>query len=170
MSFHFYCVDADYCNFLRKSDPCVPYTMDCKSIRPFVGIVFSVNGLNYYAPLTSPKPKHLHMKNQIDFMKINGGRWGAINFNNMVPVHNRSLLKVDMRIVSTDTKADIDYKNLLGNQLSWCNSNKAVILSQANKLHKVITQGRGRLELVNRCCNFLLDEEQYHIYCALHDF
>ena len=66
-------VDTTYCDFLRKTDPCVPYTMDKKSIRPFVGIVFSVNGFHYYAPLTSPKPKHLQMKNQIDFLKIKDG-------------------------------------------------------------------------------------------------
>lgn len=50
------------------------------------GILFTVNGFHYYAPLTSPKPKHLQMKNQIDFLKINQGQWGAINFNNMIPV------------------------------------------------------------------------------------
>ncbi len=30
MSFSFYMVDADYCDYLRKSDPCVPYTMENK--------------------------------------------------------------------------------------------------------------------------------------------
>ena len=78
MSFSFYMVDAAYCDYLRKSDPCVPYTMERKSIRPFVGIVFSVHNVRYYAPLISPKSKHLHMKNQIDFLKIKGGEWGAI--------------------------------------------------------------------------------------------
>lgn len=96
--------------------------MDRKSIRPFVGIVFSVNGFHYYAPLTSPKLKHLHMKNQIDFLKIKNGEWGAINFNNMIPVLPQCLSKVERRILETDTKPDIDYKNLLSNQLSWCNS------------------------------------------------
>ncbi len=69
MKFSFYCADDEYCDFLRKSDPCVPYTMDKKGNWPFVGIVFSINGYKYYAPLTSPKPKHLAMKNQIDFLK-----------------------------------------------------------------------------------------------------
>ncbi len=169
MSFSFYRVNADYCDFLRKNDPCVPYTMDSKSIRPFVGIVFSVNGYNYYSPLTSPKPKHTRMKNQVDFFKINGGVWGAINFNNMIPVHSDSLQKVDMQILPTDTKADIDYKNLLTNQLSWCNANKVVLLSQAEKLYNIIIQGKGRAELVSRCCNFPVDEAQYKIYCEAHN-
>ena len=118
MNFSFYMVDAAYCDYLRESDPCVPYTMERKSIRPFVGIVFSVHNVHYYAPLTSPKPKHLHMKNQVDFLKINGGEWGAINFNNMIPVHPGSLTKVEMKIFETDSPQDIAYKNLLSNQLS----------------------------------------------------
>lgn len=28
----------------------------------------------------------LHLKKQIDFLKIKDGIWGAINFNNMIPV------------------------------------------------------------------------------------
>lgn len=78
MNLSFYTVSSSYCDFLRKTDSCVPYTMDSKSIRPFVGIVFSINGFQYYAPLTSPKKKHLHMKNQVDFLKIKGGAWGNL--------------------------------------------------------------------------------------------
>jgi len=134
--------------------------MDQKAVRPFVGIVFEVNNFHYYAPLTSPKPKHLHMKNQIDFLKIKGGKWGAINFNNMIPVPFDHLTKVELKIADTDIKPEIDYKNLLSNQLSWCNSNKASILRQAKKLYYTITQGKAWGNLANRCCNFVLDEKQ----------
>lgn len=109
MSFSFYMVDAAYCDYLRKSDPCVPYTMEQKAIRPFVGIVFSVSNTHYYAPLTSPKPKHLRMKSQIDFLKIKGGEWGAI-------------------------------------------------LKQAEKLYRLIVDGKAWDTLASRCCSFSLDE------------
>lgn len=159
MSFSFYTVETAYCDYLRKADPCVPYTMDQKAVRPFVGIVFSVNQFQYYAPLTSPKPKHLHMKNQIDFLKIKEGEWGAINFNNMIPVQPACLKKVEIRILETDSKADVDYKNLLSNQLSWCNSHRNIILRQAEKLYHTILDGKGWGNLANRCCNFSLDEK-----------
>ncbi|MDR3121494.1 MAG: type III toxin-antitoxin system ToxN/AbiQ family toxin, partial [Clostridiales bacterium] len=87
MNLSFYRADAGYCDFLRETDPCVPYTQDKKDTRPFVGVLLSVCGINYFAPLTSPKSKHLAMKNQVDFLKINDGVWGAINFNNMIPIH-----------------------------------------------------------------------------------
>lgn len=159
MNFSFYMIDSEYCDYLRKSDPCVPYTMDQKTTRPFIGIVFEINGFNYYAPLSSPKPKHLQMKNQIDFLKIKDGIWGAINFNNMIPVPTNCLTKVEMRIFETDSKADLDYKNLLSNQLSWCNSNKVIILKQAKKLYNIITSMRAWDTLSNRCCKFLIIEK-----------
>lgn len=159
MNFSFYTVASDYCDFLRTHDPCVPYTMDQKSIRPFVGIVFIVNEFHYYAPLTSPKPKHLHMKNQIDFLKIKNGELGAVNFNNMIPVPAFCLEKVEIRIKNTDSKADRDYKNLLSNQLSWCNANRASILKQAEKLYHTITSGRAWDNLKGRCCDFAVDEQ-----------
>ena len=110
MAFSFYTVRPEYCDFLRQKDPCVPYTMDAKSIRPFIGILFTVNGFHYYAPLTSPKPKHIHMKNQVDFMKIRNGELGAINnFNNMIPVPISCLSRVEIRRKEGDCAQDIAY-------------------------------------------------------------
>lgn len=171
MNFSFYRADSEYCNFLRKSDPCVPYTMDKKETRPFIGIVFSVNGYHYYAPLTSPKPKHLTMKNQIDFMKINNGLWGAINFNNMIPIHSKCLLPVEINILPTDDKETIAYKNLLVNQLSWCNKteNAIHISEKAQKLYDTIVENRAWKKLADRCCKFAVDERQYQIYCVSHN-
>lgn len=164
MNFSFYIVDANYCDFLRQKDKCVPYNKDNKETRPFVGIVFMVNGYNYYAPLTSPKAKHLKMKNQLDFLKIENGEWGAINFNNMIPVPQECLTKVQIKITDSDTNEVIAYKNLLSNQLSWCNSNKEKILKKAKKLYSIITNNQAKEQLTKRCCNFLLDEEQCDIY------
>lgn len=168
MNLKFYRADEGYCEFLRKSDPCVPYVQDAKNIRPFVGILISVNRLDYFAPLTSPKPKHLNMKSQLDFMKINGGVWGAINFNNMIPIHPSCLTVVDMKATPTDSKAIADYKHLLANQLSWCNSNRGRIVTQAEKLYHLIISQKARPELMKRCCNFAIDEEQCRAYCKLH--
>ncbi len=164
MKFSFYTVDPQYCDYLRQYAPCIPYTMDQKSIRPFVGIVFSINGFQYYAPLTSPKPKHLHMKNQVDFLKINRGEWGAVNFNNMIPVPSECLAKVQMKILDTDSAQETAYKNLLSNQLSWCNANRETILKQAQKLYQIITGGRAWGNLAGRCCNFALDEKYCKAY------
>ena len=164
MGFSFYTVDSDYCDFLREKDSCVPFTMDSKANRPFVGIVFCVNGFNYFAPLTSPKPKHKKMKNQTDFLKIKGGEWGAINLNNMIPVTKSALHKIEINLSSSLSVSEIAYNNLLSNQLSWCNANRVVILRQAEKLYNIITTGKARDELRLRCCSFLVDEERCRLY------
>jgi protein AbiQ len=164
----FYRVHPDYCDFLRRVDPCVPYTNASKETRPFVGILISVNGVNYYAPLTSPKPKHKTMKNNVDFIKINNGVWGAINLNNMIPVHQTCLSPVELAISDKDDKSEIDYKNLLTNQLSWCNANREQILHYAERLYKLITSGKADRKLAARCCNFKADEAEYLAYCAAH--
>ena len=40
----------------------------------------------YFAPLSSPKPKHQLIKRQIDIVKINDGKYGVVNLNNMISV------------------------------------------------------------------------------------
>lgn len=158
MSLSFYTVQTEYCDFLREKDSKTPYTMDSKASRPFVGVVFTVNDLTYYAPLTSPKKKHIHMKNQVDFLKIDGGKLGAINFNNMIPVPMSCLNKVDVHIRPNDTPDDIRYKNLLANQLSWCTRHEAAIQHQAQRLYDMVVNGKAWDSLLNRCCDFANDE------------
>lgn len=160
MKLNFYNVDSQYCDFLRQIDHRVPYTYDEKSTRPFVGIVLSIHNVNYFAPLTSPKAKHLKMKNQIDFMKIDDGKLGAVNFNNMIPVHSQFLHKVDLHIYDVDTQRDIAYKNLLQDQLSWCVLHQKQLTKAAERLYDVVTNGRGWENLKNRCCDFKKVEKQ----------
>ena len=42
--------------------------------------------MKYFAPLSSPKEKHSRLKNTLDLLKIDGGKFGVINFNNMIRV------------------------------------------------------------------------------------
>ena len=44
-------IDYKYCDFLRQFDNKVVKNNDDKKDRPFVGILFKVNNLNYFAPL-----------------------------------------------------------------------------------------------------------------------
>ena len=80
-------VNSDYCDYLRKFDNKVAYNKNEKELRPFIGILFQIDACKYFAPLSSPKPKHKNMKNTLDFFKIKDGELGAVNFNNMIPVN-----------------------------------------------------------------------------------
>lgn len=171
MSFSFYQADSNYCDFLRKTDSCVPYTRDEKKNRPFIGILIKINRFNYYAPLSSPKTKHRTMMEQIDFIKIKNGKLGAINLNNMIPIHISCLKPIDIQIKSTDDKSTKEYKNLLMDQLSWCNGekNEPEIKRKAIALYKTIVNQRASEKLLKRCCDFKLDEIQYLKYCLEHN-
>ncbi|MGN0453657.1 MAG: type III toxin-antitoxin system ToxN/AbiQ family toxin [Ruminococcus sp.] len=167
MNLSFYTVNSDYCDYLRKFDRCVPYTMEQKCTRPFIGVLLRVNDYTYYAPLSSPKPKHQKMKNQIDFLKINNGVYGAINFNNMIPIIDVVTQKINPNALHRSYDNDA-YRNLLNNQLSWCNSNKKTIISHAEKLYSKITEGVANQSLKNRCCNFKLLEQKCREYIQAH--
>ena len=56
-----YYIDNNYINYLRKFDNRVAYNKS--KARPYVGVVYTFNNQTYFAPLSSPKPKHLTMKN-----------------------------------------------------------------------------------------------------------
>ena len=152
-------VDEDYCNFLRKYDSKIIYNTKGKENRPFVGILFEVNQFKYFAPLTSPKVKHLTMKNTIDFMKINKGNYGAINFNNMIPLIENTYTVIELNRKITDLEK-LKYQKLLVEQYLWLNSRYIQICQRAEKLYKYYYKNRLPESVKERCCNFKLLEEK----------
>lgn len=154
-----YTIDVAYNNFLMKFDINVKDNSEIKDNRPYIGVLFKINKLKYFAPMASPKPKHLTMHNSIDFEKINNGQYGAINFNNMIPVKNKYIKEIDINSI-TDTK----YKFLLMNQYNYINKNTDKLVSKAKNLYKLITENRASEKLKIRCANFLLLEEKCKLY------
>lgn len=128
-------VNSDYCDYLRNFDSKVSYNAKEKALRPFVGILFEINTMKYFAPLSSPKPKHLKMKNDIDFYKLQNGELGAINFNNMIPVPTSEYTLVDTNINNVSVK-EKQYKMLLRNQLRWLNRDGDKLKNMALKLYR----------------------------------
>ncbi len=98
------------------------------------------------------------MKNDVDFSKIvdkNGNLIGALNFNNMIPVHKSVIEQIYVNPNKNENKAEMLRKNLLNNQLYWCNDNIEIITRKANKLYKMITETPEKSKrLTHRCCDF----------------
>lgn len=42
-------LDTAYCDYLRKFDDKVPYNYNEKELRPFVGVLFRIDKLMYFA-------------------------------------------------------------------------------------------------------------------------
>ena len=94
----------------------------------------------------------------IDFMKIDSGKLGAINFNNMIPVgkNNYKLLDLDTIRNSEEKK----YKTLLSSQLIWLNENIDIVIKRSKKLYDLYNSNKLHFSVKNRCCNFKLLEEK----------
>ena len=147
-------INSKYCNYLRKFDNKVAFNAGSKELRPFIGILFKVNEYEYFAPLSSPKAKHLKMKNKIDFIKIDSGKLGAVNFNNMIPVQKTNYELIDIN------KQDIKYQLLLQSQLMWLNRNNSSIRGKALNLYNKYKTGKLPENILNVCCNFTLLEQK----------
>lgn len=158
----FYHIDDGYITYIRKFDSKVPENKNQK--RPYVGIVLNIAGNDYYAPLSSPKNKHIHMSNGKDFRKINQGIYGAINFNNMVPVPLWAASEINFASIE-----DEKYRRLLQNQYRYIKQDWKNIEETANNLYVMCKNDEALLtdydkQVKQRCCNFKLLEEKCKEY------
>jgi len=156
-----YEVERKYIDYLRKIDLKVPKEKDHAGAkaRKYIGIILQINSCDYFAPLTSPKKKFHSMKNDKDFIKIQGGKYGAINLNNMIPVHPTALVKYDIT-----NEQDSHYQDVLRNQARFIRKNTPLIMDTANELYKIITgtdkeNENERKRLIGRCCEYKKLEE-----------
>ncbi len=148
-----YYIDDDYVEYLREFDDRVPYNK--KGTRPFVGVVYEYNGFNYFAPLASPKTKHLKISTKaLDVFKIDDGKLGIVNLNNMIPTPSECLTEVISSI------NDIQYKILLNNQIAFLNSYKDELYAKTKKFQNQYRKGYLDDKVKSRSCNFLLLEEK----------
>lgn len=156
-------VDTKYCDYLRSFDNKVAYNKNEKELRPFIGILFTIDDCEYFAPLSSPKPKHLKMKNTIDFFKIENGKLGAINFNNMIPVtkNNYKIIYLNKKVSTLKEKK---YQELLKDQLNWLNENYIQVKNKSFKLYSLYINGNLSSNIRERCCDFKLLEEKCNEY------
>ncbi len=148
-----YYIKKEYIDYLRKFDSKVPYNK--KETRPYVGVVLCYNNINYFAPLSSPKPKHLKMnENALDIFKIKNGELGIVNINNMIPTPKECLIEVLPHV------KDSKYKLLLQNQLMYLNNNKRRLYKKVIVFYKRYMKGYLSKNILDRCCNFTLLEEK----------
>ena len=132
-SFKIVKVDSKYCDYLRQYDNKVSYNAGTKDLRPFIGVLFMIDKCEYFAPLSSPKPKHSKLKNTLDLIKIENGTYGVVNFNNMIPVMDKNYVIFDLN-KKTENRAENFRLELLRNQLRWLTANKKEVNTKSKLL------------------------------------
>lgn len=141
-----YRISDKYIGFLHGVDNKVQLNKGER--RPYVGVVLEINGLQYFVPMESPKPNHATIKPGVHIVKINGGIYGLLGFNNMIPVVPAALIQFDI-----NDEPDEKYRKLLINQLTWCNSNKQSIYDHAEKTYNSVVSGSSKFH-VSISCDF----------------
>ncbi|MFR4520921.1 MAG: type III toxin-antitoxin system ToxN/AbiQ family toxin [Fusobacterium sp.] len=152
-----YTINEEYINFLKIFSENVKYNKN--ESRPYVGIVLKINEYNYFAPLGSPKLKHITMKESLDFVKIDYGTLGVINLNNMIPVPLEEINKIDF------SKFDKKYQELLKDQARWIYENTKKINKKSCNLYRLITTKENTI-FHKRSNNFKFLEKKMSEYIS----
>ena len=159
-NFKIYYIYEKYINYLRKYDKNVAYNKNIT--RPYIGIVYTYNNYNYFAPLSSPKPKHKKINPKaIDIYKIKDGELGVVNINNMIPTPIEELTEV------LPTIKDDKYKKMLEEQLTFLNNHKRDLLKKIILFQNMYRKGHLNSNITERCCHFLLLEEKCSEYTKI---
>lgn len=145
----FYTVDERYVDALA---PHAPHLF--RNARPgqahsrkYIGVVLSVNGFDYFAPLSSFKPKHRKMKDALDFIKV--GDYAVINLNCMFPVPPSLCRRVDF-----SKEPDPRYRSLLLAEYREVKRLQGKILKNAQTLYQLKAREGDSTKLAARCNDF----------------
>ena len=115
--------------------------------RKFIGIILTVNGMDYFAPLSSFKEKHIRMQETIDFIKVK--RYAVININNMFPVPSGLATYVDI-----SKEKDKKYKSLLLAEYRAIKAMQEKIRKNADVVYKHRLENGDSTKLGKRCNDF----------------
>ena len=149
-----YVVEEIYIKYLNRVENKEAYNKN--KTRPYIGIVLSIEGREYYAPLSSPKTKHKNMIENISFLKIKNGELGVINLNNMIPINSNHL-----KFYQTPNQK---HNELLKDQSRWLTNNKKKIVKKAETLYKLAKKRKLPRGIYKVCNNFEQLEKKYEEY------
>lgn len=148
MSLKFYEVDQAYINYLKSFDRQIPDISYDKYNKFVCGIVLSVGGYNYFAPVSS-----FNKQQATNLLITDKGRpISSVRFCFMFPAPDEVIKLKDFTTVPPD------YLDLLNAEVKFCNKNIADIEKMANKVYKIGSNRNNPLAYT--CCDFKLLENK----------
>ena len=151
-----YILDKDYVNYLRRFDDRVQNVhYGENSLKPFIGILITINDMHYCVPVSSPKRKHMTMSDSLDFIKLMNldktHLFGVINLIDYITIGCQA-----------DFLSEVQkerYIRLLKNELRSINEKADKIIANASRLRdNCIQYPKGKYAL--RSCDFALLEQK----------
>lgn len=160
MSLSFYYVDAKYVSYLQKVEtgkrgfthvPNVQYSAT-RQQKFVVGIVLSINGFNYYAPVSSYKKQQKdNILITVDTDKHTKTK-GSIRFNYMFPIPSECLQEIIISNIQ-----DLQNKDLLNKEWKFCIDNETKIRNRAKQTYSKVSN-KVSDNIVKNSCDFKLLE------------
>lgn len=143
-----YSVSDRYIKYLRNQYPNVYSNKEEKRThtRKYVGVVLVIGGYKYYIPMSSPKDtdyqyaggKLVIKKSIVPIMRIivknsTGEKElkATLRLSHMIPVPDSELDLYDV-----ENEPDLQYKDLIQNEIIFIRKNKDKIISNANLIYK----------------------------------
>ena len=162
-----YTVDDNYMKYLFQFDDRVRYweSPNYKRDRKYVGVVLTINGFEYFAPLSSPKETDYFYskgvkqirKSIIPIIRLvtdKGELLGKIKLSNMIPVRQDCLELYDV-----DNEPDRKYKDLILEEIICIRKSKDEIIKNARVLYNQKVNGYQNIKYLDSTIDFKLLEE-----------
>jgi protein AbiQ len=141
MKLNLYSVSDKYIKYLRQfEDKIYDNKEEIRTHkRKYLGIVLTVNGFNYYIPMSSPKKsdyidyeKKIIRTDTKTIIRISeGGRlYGTLRISNMIPV---PITELEPYILSDEN--DLKYREVILGELRYINNNSNKIMKYAKTVY-----------------------------------
>jgi hypothetical protein len=152
-------IDDRYTDFLQENgDTRVSKNINNTYQRPYLGVLFELEGFKYFAPLTtSSKGKKLKdnpKDENITFYPIAECKYGGINLNNMIPLVEGVSREIDLEINNKDFQREINKKVQLLNIKRALKYEGGYLIAKAVNLYSLKTTGKLYSNYDQVTCDF----------------
>ena len=122
----FYEVNVDYVKYLKQFDSRIPNVEYQNRNKFLCGTLFKINGLNYFAPVSS-----FNIKQSSNYViEVGNVPVGSVRYSFMFPVPDA---EIKQKVINNES--DYQYRFLLRQELKYCNKNREVIQSKAKAIY-----------------------------------
>ena len=152
----FYEVNVDYVKYLKQFDSRIPNVEYQNRNKFLCGTLFKINGLNYFAPVSS-----FNIKQSSNYViEVGNVPVGSVRYSFMFPVPDA---EIKQKVINNES--DYQYRFLLRQELKYCNKNREVIQSKAKAIyHKALDKNTTYHQF---CCDFQLLEKKCREYTKM---
>lgn len=152
----FYDIDDAYASYLRSFDNKVPNITYDNNSKFVCGVVISINGCEYFAPISS---QTINQQTNMIIKDRNNIAIASIKFCFMIPVPRSVITRKNFSAIRGE---DPKYADLLQTEYEFCKKHERDIIKKARRVYAIGCNANHVLNSV--CCNFCLLEEKCKNY------